>query len=360
MARILVADDDPLIRALLTECLERGGYDVTAAHDGSEAIRLLVDNHGFDVVVTDYEMPRADGIAVIAAARTVDPNLPCIIVTAYHDLDVAMRAMAAGAVNFIPKPFKPVHLLTIVERAMERRLIAAEAVRLRILAPMLERFTMVLANTLEAKDLATNDHCQRLVHIADAIAIELDIDPVRRSHLRMGACLHDIGKVAIPDHLLSKAGKLTSEEFAVLQRHPDIGADILSEVDTWSEVRDIVRHHHEHFNGMGYPSRLHGDAIPLGARIVAVADAFDVMRSGRPYSPPRSLEWIVGELHEHRGTQFDPDCVDAFLAALERGAVNADPAAHAHTDEGRTALPDTAWLLPHHSDTASGTNILSA
>jgi putative nucleotidyltransferase with HDIG domain len=222
---------------------------------------------------------------VIEHAHRVDPTLPAIIVTAYHDLDLAMRAMQAGAVGFIPKPFKAEHLLTVAGRALERRQLAADALRLNMLVPMLERFTMALANTLESKDCATNQHSERLVGHAEAVARELGLDDDTRFSIRVGACLHDIGKVGIPEQLLRKPGPLTTAEFDVMRLHPDIGAAILEDIDTWEDVRLIVRHHHERWNGAGYPLGLSSTDIPLGARIVSVVDAFDVMISGRPYAP---------------------------------------------------------------------------
>jgi len=187
---------------------------------------------------------------------------------------------------------------------------------------MLEHFTMVLANTLETKDVSTGQHSQRLVAMADKTATELGLDGERRGAIRLGACLHDIGKVGVPSAILRKVERLSDEEFDVVRAHPEIGATILEGIDTWDEVRQIVRHHHERFDGAGYPHGLAGEAIPLGARIVCVVDSFDVMREGRPYSPPRSLDEVITELHAHSGAQFDPDILAAFLQMLERdGAV---------------------------------------
>jgi putative two-component system response regulator len=242
--------------------------------------------------------------------------LPCVIVTAFRDLDLAMKAMQAGAIAFLPKPFKAEHLLTIVDRALERRDLAAEALRLRFLAPMLERFTMVLANTLESKDIGTQRHANRLVHLSDAIATQLDLPDDLRSAIRYGACLHDIGKVAIPESLLRKPTKLTDEERDLMRTHPTVGASILEDIETWEDVRLIVRHHHEHYDGAGYPDGLHGAQIPLGARIVSVVDAFDVMRSGRPYADALPHEEIVDELRRQRRRQFDPGIIDTLLDVI--------------------------------------------
>jgi putative nucleotidyltransferase with HDIG domain len=185
-----------------------------------------------------------------------------------------------------------------------------------VLAPMLERFTMVLANTIETKDAATQQHANRLVHLAQRMTVHLGLDPEAASAVRYGACLHDIGKVAVPQELLVKPSSLTDDEMDLMRSHPVVGAEILGDIETWDGVRQVVRHHHERFDGAGYPDGLRGEAIPLGARLVSVVDAFDVMRSGRPYAPALSQDQILGELHRERGRQFDPDMVDTLLAVV--------------------------------------------
>jgi len=235
LARVLVAEDDALTRRFIQETLEFAGHDVVTASNGGAAI-ASVDSAGcFDAVITDFAMPHANGVDVIAHTQRIDPMIPCIVVTAFRDLDLAMQAMQAGAVAFIPKPFKSLHLLTILARALERRALADEALRLRFLAPMLERFTMVLANALESKDYETQEHSTRLVGMSDAIARHLGLADAARSVIRFGACLHDIGKVAVPEALLRKPGALTPDEKAILRTHPVVGADILADIDTWED-----------------------------------------------------------------------------------------------------------------------------
>ena len=319
MPRILVAEDDPLVRRFLLRCLETGGFEAVGVEDGAQAIAQL-GRGGWDVVVTDYAMPRADGLEVIAAARRLDPTLPCVVVTALRDLELAMNAMAEGATGYVPKPFKPDHLLVVVRSALERRRLAVESARMQLLGPMLEKFAMILANTLEAKDLSTHLHCERLVEYAGDLAVRMGLPGSELETVRLGACLHDIGKIGVPDVLLQKARGLDEEEWVVLRRHSEIGAAILEDIEGWAEVRRIVRHHHERFDGAGYPDRLRAAAIPVGARIVCAVDAYDVMLSGRAYSPPRSPEHAAAELRRMRGSQFDPDVVDAFLELLEGGS----------------------------------------
>jgi putative nucleotidyltransferase with HDIG domain len=351
LARVLVAENDGLTRRFIEETLEYAGHEVTSACDGAEAI-CAVDSPGcFDAVITDYAMPEATGVDLIAHAQRLDPMISCIVVTAFRDLDLAMQAMQAGAVAFIPKPFKSMHLLTVLDRALERRELADEALRLRFLAPMLERFTMVLANALESKDYETQEHSTRLVGMSDAIARHLGIGDGMRSIIRFGACLHDIGKVAIPEALLRKPDALTPEERAVIRTHPDVGAAILADIDTWEDVRLIVKHHHEHFDGGGYPDGLRGDQIPLGARIVSVVDAFDVMRTGRPYQPARSYDWILEELQRESGGQFDPELVAALIAVMPTEGttiavppLDLQPARRAAVGRRQNDMVIAAWL----------------
>jgi putative two-component system response regulator len=294
--------------------LERDGFQVIEAHSGTEAISALAQSPRVDVVVTDYRLPGVSGLAVVSLATRMDPNIPCIVVTGSTELNVATTAMANGAVGYLIKPFTGETLGVVVARAMERRRLAEEAMRLRVVVPMLERFTMMLADVVEARDLETHAHCRRLIAISDRLAESLQLSVEDRRNVRLGACLHDIGKIAIPDSVLQKSESLAPHEWDVVRRHPELGAALLDGIDLWRDARTIVRHHHERYDGQGYPAGLRGDKIPVGARIVAVADAVDVMTTGRRYAPARAATAVVAEVRANRGTQFDPDVVDAFVA----------------------------------------------
>jgi putative two-component system response regulator len=314
MAQALIVDDDRLIRSFLEKALQFGGHTVATAVDGVDAMERIDRPGCFDVILVDHMMPRATGIEVIAHATAVDPCIASIIVTANRDLDVAVEGMHAGAVGYIAKPFKTEHLLAVVANALRHREVSVEATRLRLLTPMLEHFAIVLANTLESKDVATQEHASRLVELAGKVCQQMGLRRETCDAIRLGACLHDIGKVAVPEDVLRKPAALTPEEMELVRRHPEIGATILQDIHTWEDVRLIVRHHHERFDGGGYPDGLRATQIPLGARIVGVVDAFDVMRSGRPYARPKGPEEIAAELRRERGRQFDPEILDAFLA----------------------------------------------
>ena len=305
-----------LTRRFIEETLEFAGHEVTIASNGAEAIGAVDSPGCFDAVITDYAMPHANGVDLITHAQRVDPMISCIVVTAFRDLDLAMQAMQAGAVAFIPKPFKSMHLLTVLDRALERRELADEALRLRFLAPMLERFTIVLANALESKDYETQEHSTRLVGMSDAIARHLGIGDGLRSIIRFGACLHDIGKVAIPEALLRKPEALTPEERAVIRTHPEVGAAILADIDTWEDVRLIVRHHHEHFNGARLPGRAPRRADP-DRRSHRVSRRRLRCHAHRPPVSARSLVRLDprGAAPRER-RQFDPEMVAALIAVM--------------------------------------------
>jgi putative two-component system response regulator len=322
MARILVVEDDPVTCKFMRLTLERDGFEVETALDGGEAAVLLARGETrFDAVVTDNRLPTMTGLELVALVHRLDPTLPCIMVTASTELDVAVNAMEAGAVNYVVKPFRGDTLRIVVRRALERRDVSEEAMRLRLVVPLLEQFTMKLADMVEARDIETEAHCRRLVAMSDRIADRLELSYDERNSVRLGACLHDVGKIAIPDAVLHKAGPLLPEEWDIVRQHPEVGARLLDGVEQWRMARVVVRHHHERFDGNGYPDRLRGRDIPLGARIVAVCDAVDVMISGRVYSTARSRDQTIAELLAHRGTQFDPDVVDAFVGMAGRDAV---------------------------------------
>ena len=316
MSRVLIVDDDPLIRGVMRLCLETAGHEVVEAADGFSAVAALRGPSDFEVMVVDHALPEGDGSQVIRAALHLDPGLACVMCTAVHDVAVVAEAMAAGAVGFLAKPFRPEGLLESVDRAAERRTSFDDVIRLRLLNPVLERFVSVLSNTIEARDATMQRHCERLAGLADELARRMGLNEAERSTVRYGASLHDVGKVAIPDDILGKSQRLTDGEWDIVRSHSEIGARLVADIDTWIDVRSIVRHHHERYDGRGYPDGLSGTAIPLGARIVAVVDAYDVMRRGRSYRAPRSLDEAMGELYRLRERQFDPDCVVTFLDVI--------------------------------------------
>ena len=318
MSTVLVVDDDATTCKFMRLCLQQDGFDVIEAYTGGEALSILSrTDRPVDVMVTDYRLPNVSGLELVSVSMRIDATVPCIMVTGSTELDVAIRAMSNGAVGYLVKPFNSEALRVMVSQAMERRRLADEAMRLRTVVPMLERFTLTLAEVVEARDVETHAHCQRLIAVSDRLAEVLGVPADQRKNIRAGACLHDIGKIAVRDEVLHKPGPLTAEEWVEMRRHPEVGSHLLDDIEQWRDARIIVRHHHERFDGSGYPDGLRGTRIPLAARVVALADAVDVMTVGRAYQQPKSPASVVTELRANRGTQFDPDVVDAFLALVD-------------------------------------------
>ena len=308
---ILVAEDDLATRALLRISLERADYRVRLVEDGASALAEITRNPP-DVALLDIGMPEMDGLEVTRALRRMAATalLPIILVTARGRLEDKVAGLDAGASDFITKPFEPAELLARVRANL--RLSAALA-RLESTQDVL----VALANAVDAKDPMTEHHCGRVADRALVLARLAGLDPQEVEAIGYGAVLHDVGKIGIAEAVIAKPGRLTDDERVEMQRHPLIGAEILRPLRLGRLVGPIVRGHHERWDGTGYPDRLRGEAIPIGARIVSVVDAYDAMIHDRPYRAHLSEDEAHAELRRHRGSQFDADLVDLFLASLD-------------------------------------------
>jgi putative nucleotidyltransferase with HDIG domain len=330
--RILVVDDEASIREVMFTLLESQGYECITASDGNEALRAI-SHRAPDLVISDIVMPGLDGIKLLGALQLRDAEMPVIMVTALHDLSTALQAMRAGAYDFVLKPFERDQLFFSVNRALKhRRLVlqnrayqqdlerlVAERTKqlshaLRDLEQSYDYTLEALGGALDAKDAEIEGHCQRVTALTLAIARLLPVEPSQLKQIAFGAFLHDIGKMGIPDHILRKPGPLNDEERAIMRRHCTIGYAVLERIPFLHEASEIVLSHQEHFHGSGYPRGLCGEAIPMGARIFAVADTLDAMISDRPYRKALPIEAARNEIETHAGTQFDPRVVRTFLA----------------------------------------------
>lgn len=265
-----------------------------------------------DVALLDIGMPEMDGLEVTRILRRTPSTalLPIILVTARGRLEDKVAGLDAGASDFITKPFEPAELLARVRSNL--RLSSALA-RLESTQDVL----VALASAVDAKDPLTEHHCGRVADRALVLARLAGLGPDEVEAVGYGAVLHDVGKIGIAEAVLTKPGKLTDEERAEMQRHPLIGAAILQPLRLGRIVGPIVRGHHERWDGAGYPDGLRGEAIPIGARVVAVVDAHDAMTHDRPYRGRLGDDEAREELIRHRGTQFDPGLVDLLLASLD-------------------------------------------
>jgi putative two-component system response regulator len=348
MSRILVIDDEDVIRGLVMEILETAGHEITGAESAESALALLEDNE-FDLVVSDVIMPGLSGLELLEAVRTRRASLPVVLVTGAGTYDTLSQALTRGAAGLVTKPFSHADLQAAVADALERAARSREDLKERLLAPTL---ASALANAIEARDSYLHGHCERLASLAVRLAELLELPPEEVETIRLGAILHDVGKIGIPDRVLLKPAALDDDERRIIETHTEIGDKLLEPLELLAGARPIVRHHHERWDGDGYPDRLAGDTIPLGARIVAVADAVEVMSERQLYRQPRTPEEIVSELETDRGAQWDPQVVDLVLALIDSGELQLgdDGLRLLEHAAGESVLPGTAILLVEDDD----------
>jgi putative nucleotidyltransferase with HDIG domain len=330
-ARVLVVDDESHVRTMIGSTLERKGYEVKLASSVREALEALELNT-YDLVLTDIVMQDLNGIALLERLHAQQPNLPVVMVTAIHDISVAIDSMRRGAYDYLLKPFERDHLIGTVERALRHRQVLEEShnyqqsleqmvrARTEMLRHAMEDLEHSYDVTLEAlgdaldlKDSETEGHSKRVTAYTIALARAMGLTPSEIKIIARGAFLHDIGKMAIPDDILRKPGKLTPEEQDVMREHCTRGYHMLRKIPFLAGAAEIVFCHQEHYDGSGYPSGLAGREIPVGARIFAVADTLDAITSDRPYRKARSFDHAREEVLRCSGTQFDPAVVEAFL-----------------------------------------------
>lgn len=330
-ARILVVDDESHVRSMMGATLERHGYDVQLANSGREALESL-EHNTFDLVLTDIVMQDGNGMFLLDRIRSNQPNLPVVMVTAIHDISVAIDSMRRGAFDYVLKPFEREHLIATIVRALEHRQALQEShnyqqnleqvvrARTEMLRQAMEDLEHSYDITLEAlgdaldlKDSETEGHSKRVTAYTIALARAMGISPAEIKVIARGAFLHDIGKMAIPDEILRKPAALTPEEQEIMREHCTRGFNILRKIPFLSEAAEIVFCHQEHFDGSGYPSCLRGGEIPIGARIFAVADTLDAITSDRPYRKASSFDAARQEILRCSGSQFDPSVVEVFL-----------------------------------------------
>jgi putative nucleotidyltransferase with HDIG domain len=330
--RILVVDDEEPIRDIVAQTLTRAGYACKQAGSGLEALAILTSGEEFELMLSDLMMAELDGIGLLERTKEKYPDMPVVMVTAVHDISVALAAIRNGAYDYLLKPFEREQLLNTVSRALENRrlkvenrtyqtnlesLVAARTDQLQVALEELKRsydITLeVLGEALDYKDRETEGHSKRVTAYTMAIANRMGIPKDQIETIARGAFLHDIGKMAIPDNILNKPGKLTPDEVVIMREHCYLGYKLVQKIPVLKEAAEIVYSHQERFDGTGYPRGLKAEEIPLGARIFSVADTLDAITSDRPYRPRQSMQAARNEIQRCSGSQFDPEVVSVFL-----------------------------------------------
>jgi putative nucleotidyltransferase with HDIG domain len=325
-------DDEEPVRRVVATLLERTGYNVSTAGSAAEAIDLLQQTGGFDLMLSDIMMPGVDGLSLLDRVTEDFPTTPMVMFTAVHDIHVATNAFRRGAIDYLLKPFGRSQLEVVVLRGLEHgrlrrqtaiyrqnleEVVSERTSRLRETMQELERSydttLEAMGGALDLRDEETEGHSRRVTAYTVALAQELGLNAQELKIIERGAFLHDIGKIATPDAILLKPGRLNPEETVIMREHCARGYEMVRKIPFLREAAEIVLAHQECFDGSGYPRGLKGEEIPLGARIFAIADTLDAITSDRPYRKGASFDTAREEIARWSGRQFDPALVKVFL-----------------------------------------------
>lgn len=332
-ARCLVVDDDPLVRRSLARVLMAQGMEPVEADSAPRALELLEEENGVPLVITDIYMPGMNGIELLREIRWRWPDTGVLMITGVAEVGTAVECLQHGALDYLAKPVQLEEVRARIHNALERHRLTLEnrylqqsyqerlEAQLRDMARRNKEMFLgqiqMAVHMLEKKDVYTRGHSDRVSVYSVKTAIQMGFTGEVLDQIRLGGELHDIGKIGTRDDVLNKPGPLTPTEFEEIKKHVLAGEEILEPLRRdHPMVLDIVRSHHERLDGSGFPDHLEGERIPVVARVVAVADAFDAMTTSRAYRPSRSPDEAVEELHRCAGRHFDPAIVAAFIRAF--------------------------------------------
>jgi putative two-component system response regulator len=334
---ILIVDDEKTIQDMLGHLLEINGYSCRTASDAGEA-RSIMKEHDFELVLCDVNMPGESGIDLIKYLCGAYSGTAVIMVTAEDDKELAETALDMGAYGYVIKPFKANELMINISNALRRRnLEISNRMHMENLESIIDERTAELQNTLEKlnkstegiiravsstveiRDPYTAGHQQRVADLAQAIAKEMRLPEEQIQGIGMAGLIHDLGKIAVPAEILTKPGKLSEIEFALIKLHPQAGYDIIKEIEFPWPIARIVVEHHERINGSGYPNGLSGEEMLQESRILAVADVVEAMASHRPYRAALGLDIALEEISKNKGILYDPESADACIKIISKG-----------------------------------------
>ncbi|HEX5052010.1 MAG TPA: HD domain-containing phosphohydrolase [Planctomycetota bacterium] len=313
--RVLLVDDEPDALLALCRILESAGFHVVCASSLCQAVEAMRREH-FHLVLTDLYLGDSElGYQITQVARERRPHTPVVLLTGRPSFDNAQEAMRSHVADMVVKPIEANNLLATCRRVIQETELAHRNQELESANRVL---TSILPRTIEMKDPTTSGHAARVVGYTDTLACRCGVSDEDRSSLRLAALLHDIGKIGVPDHILTKPGPLTVAEMEVVKRHPAMGYEVLSQLTDHHDVRTWVYQHHERWDGKGYPNGLRGEEVALPGRILVLAEVYDALAEQRSYKPAWPIAKIVASFREQAGRQFDPDLAHMVADGLER------------------------------------------
>ena len=315
MSRILIIEDDDQVREVLKDMLERLNYDVITAADGEEGFKKAAEFET-DIILLDITLPGINGYEICRSfkANTETRLIPVVMITAMTEKKERIKGIRSGADDFLTKPFDRQELFVRIRSLIKVKNLNEEM-------ESVDNILSVLISIIDAKDSYTRNHSDRVKNLSMRIAEKLSFPSDRLLILEKAADLHDIGKIGVSDLILNKQGLLNDEEFESVKQHSCIGERLCSPLKALKPILKIIRHHHERYDGGGYPDGVNGEDIPIEARVIALADSYDAMASDRPYRGKLSAEKILSELNAGKGTQWDEKAVNCLIDLLNDGQI---------------------------------------
>jgi response regulator RpfG family c-di-GMP phosphodiesterase len=313
---ILVVDDSNTIRSIVKDAFEKAGFNVITADNGKTALDI-VKSHTPDLIISDIDMPEMDGLTLCKKVHS-DPDLstiPFVIMSSNNDRSIMRRMLNLGASAYLVKPFNPEQVVITVEKLLSDHylLLLKEKERLGVEREMMLASITSLITALEARDHYTSGHSEAVSMLVTEMAVKMNLPFDDIETLGIAGKLHDLGKIGVPDSILLKPGKLSEKEFEMIKQHPVVGVNILGAIPSLKHALPAIRHHHERFDGKGYPDGIKGKKIPIWARMMAVADTYHALTSDRPYRDGVDQDKALGIIQEVRETQLCPECIDIFI-----------------------------------------------
>ena len=317
--KILVVDDEPDNLQLVKRTL-RKYYDIITANNAFEAIEILESTSDIEMIISDHKMPGKSGVELLQHSFQHYPQIIRMLITAYSEVPILVDAINTGKIHrYIKKPWTPEELLLTVNKAFEANKLSIE--NMKLIADFKDLFSgtiSAITDALDEKDKFTLGRSKRVCEYAIAIAREMSLPDIELSKIEVASLLHDIGMIGVPEYILHKTEKLTDDEFEKIQKHVEYGLKILGSIKQLDSVVAIIKCHHERYDGTGYPYGLKGEEIPMGARIIALADTFDALVSARSYRDSLDLSKAVDLIKSYAGKQLDYNVVQAFLKAVDK------------------------------------------